>query len=251
MAPLQVARKDDARIGRLHDLPGVDVAEREVVVAAGCQRRHAGRCVGIVVGAAGQAGVQHADVEQTRHRRVVAGHEVFVDGTLRKAAAMQRHAEVVEADGLAAARAEQMHALDRGQLAGDLALGVVVALGDEDPHAGPRQTNELLTKEQAGPEVLPVAIEDVAGQHDQVDAPLDGGRHQPQEGLPGRAAQPLQRSARVLVQALQGAVDVQVGGVDELHGIGMAGDAVPQCATRGALCRRARTEAGGSAGRLG
>jgi hypothetical protein len=144
--------------------------------------------------------------------------------------------QVIEADRLAAARAEKMHALDRGQLAGDQALGIMVALGDEDPHAGPRQMNELLTKEQAGPEVLPVAIEDIASQHDQVDAPFDGGRHQPQECLPGRAAQPLQRSARVLVQALQGAVDVQVGGVDELHGIGIRARR-PQCATRRPLPR--------------
>ena len=110
-----------------------------------------------------------------------------------------------------------MDALDRRQLPRDLAGGVVIALHNADPDSRAREPQHLLAEEEAGAEVDPVAVIDVAGKQDQVHRPFEGQVHQGDERLSRGAAQPLDGRALVAVQPLERAVDVQVGCVDEFQ----------------------------------
>ena len=90
---------------------------------------------------------------------------------------------------------------------------VVVAADGDDLDALPQQAAELLDQELAGAPVLPVAVVEVAGEEDELDLPLEGEVDHVDDGVAGGAADALDRGLGV--QALQGAVEVQVGGVEE------------------------------------
>ena len=198
------------------------VAEREVVVALVAEHVDRGGRVRIVAGAAGQAGMQHADVEASRQRCRIQRHQVLRHRAVRKAAAVHRDAERLQLDRLALRRAEDVHALDLGQLLGDLAFGIVVALDDEDADAGPGEPQHLIAKEQPGAEVGPVAVVDVAGQQHERHVLAERQVDQRRECVARGAAQPRDRCALVAVEPPQGTVDVEVGRMDEFHGATLA-----------------------------
>jgi hypothetical protein len=104
--------------------------------------------------------------------------------------------------------AEQISGLGERDGLGDLAQGVVVAADHEAADAGVPQTAQLMGEEEPGVEVLPVAVEDVPGDQDQVRLPLQGQVHQVDEGAAGGVAQVLGRGPLVALQAPQWAVEV-------------------------------------------
>ena len=66
-------------------------------------------------------------------------------------------------------------------------------------------------------EGLPIAIVDVAGEEDEVDALGDRHVDQSFQRSASRGAQPRDGRALVAVETAQRAVDVEIGGVDESH----------------------------------
>ena len=61
----------------------------------------------------------------------------------------------------------------QGQLAGDLAFGIVIAVEQEDGNVGLRQPAHLLHEEESGLVVAPIAVIEIAGDDDEIDLVLD------------------------------------------------------------------------------
>ena len=76
------------------------------------------------------------------------------------------------------------------------ALGIVIAADCDDRDAGALQVCQLRDKEVAGSPVLPVAVIQVAGEHDEVHLLRLGKLDQVDKGLAGRAANPVSRRVR-------------------------------------------------------
>jgi hypothetical protein len=110
-----------------------------------------------------------------------------------------------------------MHAIDVGKLLGDLALRVVISLDDEDPNSCAPQPYHLIAKKQTRPKISPVTVVDIAREEDKCHALFDGQVHERSQRLTRSAPQAFHRSARIGVQPAERAVDMQVGGMDELH----------------------------------
>ena len=55
-----------------------------------------------------------------------------------------------------------------------LAFGIVVAIQQIDRNPGLAQASHLPDEKEAGVEVLPVPVIDIAGNHDEVDSLFDG-----------------------------------------------------------------------------
>jgi hypothetical protein len=130
---------------------------------------------------------------------------------------VHRHAERIEHDGFGALVGKQVHVIGPGEPAGHFAGGVVIAAHHQHARADVAQAVELADEEQAGVEVLPLAVEDVAGEQQEGGALVDAQLHQVGQRAPGRPAHPLDGRAVVRRQPLEGTVDVKVGGVDEFH----------------------------------
>ncbi len=103
----------------------------------------------------------------------------------------------------------------RHKPAGDHAGGVVVAADAEHADAGAGEARGFLREELAGAPVLPLAVEQVAG--DQHERHLFAQREIDQVGVGGArgGADAVGGRVGVRLQPTQRAVDVQVGGVDE------------------------------------
>src|SRR5690606_439026 len=92
---------------------------------------------------------------------------------------------------------------------------------------------------------LPVSVVQVPRDQEQRSALLDAQIHQVLTGATGRPADLLHRGALVGGQPAQGAVEVQIGGVDELHGALLSGQRRkrPAAATRAGWHAAARISA--------
>ena len=130
VAALDVAGKHHVRAFVQH-LPGMDVAERPVVVALCHQRLDTARRIGLVLATIFGRGVQHADVEPARERWRIGGGEVFRHRAVGKRAAVDGHAERIQRHRLGLERREHMHLFGEFQVAADHGGGVVVAADDE------------------------------------------------------------------------------------------------------------------------
>ena len=131
--PLGVAGEGHRRVGA-GGAPGVDVPEGPVVVAADAEVLDRAGGVPLVALQAGQARVEQADVDPAGHGVGIAGDEVLGDGGPREALAVDRHAEVVEADRLGAARRSSTRTFaGQAEGPGHLVGGVVVARDDDRP----------------------------------------------------------------------------------------------------------------------
>ena len=208
VAGLEVAWEDDPGVPQQLG-PGVHVAEGPVVVAFAHQVIDAaGRIVGVGAGAAG--GVEQADVEQAGRRLRVVEHQVFRDGGDLKALAVDRDGGAKQAAGAGLVGGQEA---GDGDAEGEHLRCIVVAADGDDLDAFAEQAAELLHEELARSPVLPVAVVEVSGEQDELDPAFQGEVHQVDQGLAGCAADPLDR--RLRVQALQRAVQVQVGRVQE------------------------------------
>ena len=100
-----------------------------------------------------------------------------------------------------------------------LAVGVVIAVQQVDRDARVPQPAHLANEEQPGVEVLPVPVVHVACNHHEIDLFVDCLCDQIVEGVPGCGTQALCGRISVQRQASQWAVQVQIRGVDEFHGV--------------------------------
>ena len=215
--PLQVARKNDPWIRLQHGV-FVHMAQCPVVVAFGVQFGQRARRVPGMRRVAFEGGVQHADVEPARHRIRVADRQVLDCRGVLETAAVQCHAQRLDAvrDGFAGI--EHMHVEREHQPPGHLAFSIVVAVEQVDRNAGVIQPPHLAHEEVSGVEVLPVAVVQVARDDEEVDFQVDSLGDQVGKGIARGSAQGIDRCVLVRRQSAQGAVEMDVGGVDEFHG---------------------------------
>ena len=97
----------------------------------------------------------------------------------------------------------------------------MVAVEQVDRDAGLVEPSHLAHEEAPGVEVAPGPVVEVAGDDDEVDREFDGLIDQAREGVPCGIAQKLDRRVLVGGKAAQRAVEMDVGGVDESHGVGL------------------------------
>jgi len=194
------------------------MAERPVVVALGAQfAQRAWRVTGMR-GMAFEGGVQHADVEPACYRVRVTDRQILDSRGILEAAAMQCHAQGIDAVRHGFARVEHMHIGREHQPSGHLAFGVVVAVEQVDRNTGLVQAPHLAHEKVPGVEIFPVAVVQVARDDNEVDFEFDGFVDQVGEGIARGGAQRVDRRVLVRRQAAQRAVEVDISGVDEFHG---------------------------------
>ena len=97
----------------------------------------------------------------------------------------------------------------------------MIAAQEERLDAPAREPRELAVEEEADRGVPPVAVEDVAGDHDEGGLELERLRHEVLEGLAACASKARGDIAILLGQPKERAAEVQIGGVD--NGKRMAG----------------------------
>jgi hypothetical protein len=95
------------------------------------------------------------------------------------------------------------------------ALGVVVALQQEQRNAGPVQPRHLAVEEQADRRIAPLAVIDIAGDDDEGDLRLDRPGDEIGEGLAARRGEAPGHLRVLEAEAGQRAAEVQIGRVQE------------------------------------
>jgi len=119
--------------------------------------------------------------------------------------------------GVSVVRPERDHVGWQRKPLGHLVFGVVVAIDDECRNAGGGQPTHLACEEHAGVVVLPVAVVQIAGDDHEIDLLIDGRSHQVRERFASSGAQQLGRRVGIGRQPGERTVEMDVGGVDELH----------------------------------
>jgi hypothetical protein len=130
---------------------------------------------------------------------------------------VQRHVEFRQPEGFRLAVAEHRHVVGQRQFLRHLAFGIVIAAEHECANAFLAQAPHLLTEEDAGVVVLPVAVVEVARDHEEGDFLFDRSIDELPQRLARGVAQLRGRRVRIGAQAVQRAVEVNVCRVDELH----------------------------------
>ena len=192
------------------------VTQRPVVVALVLQFRERARGVRLMDGAL-QIGVQHADIEPSGNRIGVAGHQIFTHVGLLETLAVQGDSQFFEPDGVGFGTIEDVYVWRCRQLFRHVVLGIVVAVQNDGDDANRIEPRHLAVEKKAGVVFLPVGVVEIAGNDDERDLFLDGPVDQRRECGARRRAQQLDRCILVSGEPGQGAVDVNVGGVDELQ----------------------------------
>ena len=143
------------------------------------------------------------------------GGDEFVDMAVRETAAMQHDAAGFERDAAGLAGGKHPHRVRIGQIARHHAFGVVIALDDEGRNALAVQPADRADEEQPGGDILPAAVEHIAGDDQEAGLAGDGLGDQRLDRAPpclGKA----RRHRRILQpQPGERAVDMQIGGMDE------------------------------------
>ena len=128
-AALEIAGIDDPWIAR-DDFEGVDVAKRPIIVAARGEIRSRARRI-VLVARAPASGMQDADIEPPGYRLRIADSIILDHLPVRKATAVQRDAQILDAVGLGPLRRKLKNALRPSQGLGDQAFSVMIALQEE------------------------------------------------------------------------------------------------------------------------
>jgi len=142
-------------------LAGVDMSQGQIVISSGHQQIHPGRCIGAVVGAAAEAGVEHADIETAPHRSGIAWYQVFSHRPVRKAASMDRHTQFGQLAGMRGAGTEDMDVGLLGQLSRDDTFRIVIAPNHKNGNAVRIQAGELLVDKKTCAEIAPVTVVEI------------------------------------------------------------------------------------------
>jgi hypothetical protein len=77
------------------------------------------------------------------------------------------------------------------------------------------EADYLSPEEETGAVILPIAVKEIAGDDDKIDLLGNGKVHQVCECPAGGSAQGFHRRALMEFQALEGAIQVRIGGVDK------------------------------------
>ena len=117
--------------------------------------------------------VEDTDVEVARHGCRIADRKVVLGCRSAKALAVDCDLKPLDPMGFRFARGEDVDVWWQGQLLGDFALGVVVAIDDEDRNTGPVQASHLPYEVAAGVVVAPVAVVKIAGDDQEIDLLFD------------------------------------------------------------------------------
>ena len=169
--------------------------------------------------------MQQPDVEAAGDRRGVAVGEIFEVRALRIAPPVDRDVEVFDAHSLRRRSVEVGDAVREHQRARDSTRRVVVAANDDHRDPASRQSRHARAEVEPGLVVAPVAVVDVAGQHNERDVLSQRQIHHVVEGDPGGATDLIDRGTLVTLEAAERAVEVQIGGVKELeHARARAGE---------------------------
>ena len=97
----------------------------------------------------------------------------------------------------------------------DLTLRVVIAVQQEDRNPLPMQPAHLLGEEEPRPVVLPGAVVQIASDDEEVHLFADGFGNQVLESVAGGRANPVGNPGFVTLESPQGAVEVDIGGVEK------------------------------------
>jgi hypothetical protein len=200
VATLQVAGVDHPGVA-VQDHAPVHVAERPVLVAVAHQLRDGAGRVVAVLGAGDRVGVQDAEVEEVAAAGRVGLGEVVLDAAGAVALAVHGEAEAGILAGLGGLDREGEDVLGQGDVAGEHGLGVVVAADHDDLGADLAEAGELADEEQAGVEVAPLAVEDVAGEDEEGGLLLETGVDETHEGAAGGEAEVVHRCALEATEA--------------------------------------------------
>ena len=216
MASLDIAGKNDLRLAVEHFV-SVGVPQGPVIVVFGDQARDGAGGIRLMSLAARRTGVQQADIQHSAYCRRVGRRKVFQHGCRGKALAMDRHAPLFQEKGLRPLVVEHVDILRKRQCPRHL-VGRVVISGDGDHgDAGLAEADHLRHEIQARPMVFPVAVVEVAGNQDEGHRLVDGQLHEVFQGPAAGLADLVDRGAFVALQAPQGAIQVDVGGVKEFE----------------------------------
>lgn len=159
--------------------------------------------------------MEHADVEHAGSGRGVADGEVVGRGLVSEAPAVEGDAERLDSEGLRRTTAEPVDVAGPGQALGDDGRGVVVPLQNIDRDPRLLEPTHLACQVEAGPHVPPVAVEQVAGDDDEVDRSPAREVYHVVERAPGRRTDVVDRKPLVARQTRQRTVEVNVGYVQK------------------------------------
>src|SRR3546814_11857898 len=102
-----------------------------------------------------------------------------------------------------------------GNAAGDDGGGIMVAGEKEHRDFGPIQAAHGAGEIEAGAHVLPLTVEEVASDHDEIDIFVDGALYQIVESRAGGSSYVVLGQTFISRQAMERAVEMNVGGMQE------------------------------------
>jgi len=218
MPTLKVSGIDNPGIAR-KDSPLVDVPERPVVISS----RHqifqlAGRVV-VVVSVSRQRRVQNSDVDVPLEWGWVGRSKVFCDWTWLEALAVDcdAHWQIVEADRLWLSVTQYPCVPRQIQGAGNLVVGVVITLLDDDANSLFFEPCKLITEKHRDLHIRAIVVIEITRKYNERDLLLDAQIDHALEGVAGRSTH--SRDLRDILQGerLKGAVQMNIGCVNEFH----------------------------------
>ena len=193
----------------------MDMPERPVIVPEGGELvRRAGR-VGLVGGVARRARVQEADVQGPRLGRRPGAEDALGAVASGEALGVDHQVQVRELHAARVPGGRHRHVGRRLQVAGDLARCVVVAGGQDDPDPRLAEPGHLGVEEEAGVVVAPVDVVQVAREEHQAHLLRDRQIHEGSKRFPGCPSDPVHRGPLVSFEPAQGAIEVNVGRVQD------------------------------------
>jgi hypothetical protein len=166
--------------------------------------------------------VQKSDVERVAPRGGVSGGEIVGDRSGREALAVHPHAGAGDLEAFRCPHRELVDVRRQPEMLGDPTFGVVVAADEHDRDVECAKSRQLRREKEPRRVVPPASIEDVARQEQECSFLFEAEIDEVLEGASRRAAHRRKRCSLVANQSAHRAVDVEVGGVNELHAAGLA-----------------------------
>ena len=161
------------------------------------------------------SGVQDADVEPASQRFWIVDGIVLNHLAVRKAASVERDAQILDAMRLRAPRRKLENVLRPRQGFGDEAFSVMIAPQEEYWNAAIREASQLPVEEESDRGVLPLAVENVAGDHDERNALLQRLRDKVFECASARLGEARGNVLVLLGKAEKRAAKMKISGVQE------------------------------------
>ena len=212
MPALNVAGENDRRIVTEY-LAIVNMTEGPVVIASKPKFLECARRITLMAVCTAQACMKQSNVEVARLRRRIARRKVLRDGSFRETLAMDRNTQIIQYDGLGLIMAQNADILRQAQNASHLVGGVMIARDDKGGDLLVPQSPKLPRKIEPGVVIAPVAIIEVAGDHDEIDPLLYSQVDQSLESPARCSSHPLHGSVFITLEPLERTVEMNVGRV--------------------------------------